>query len=599
MRLTRHRSNTAGDVKSETLSDTAAIISLNPEQQPQSERDGLQVAYTNGDSRTTDPDDETLDSPSHDPPAERLIPLSSSVTTSPRSRSRSAYFADDDNTSRTSRLESMHANLDSSVSRIISLSDGTSVHDPPAQPQAEPRRLQNWHYMGEAFRSISEKHKAVVATRVRVREERKSLRRQRETVIGLDIRIASGLRELFNKRPNEEVSSLIALFEQLEKTRDELLQQEDDYNIIEDELIVEEFDLQEAEDKIFPELPSGGSTFIGDHNITTYLEGQDARESDGADSRVIHGPEMTQYFSRVGDEDIIQESLDELRKERAHLVAEERIRARLGLTLDTESQDFLSQFDQRQNELQDQLARVREDLIKLQETLASDDDVVHASTQFGDSSSPLNQAMDELEPLEASDPDLLFPSMSSSLPTLPHLPSNSHKMSATTGAEHANSLLLPDEDSSPVFPSPDQTPKPESIGTIAFINNWLLDMLRRSPREVQRLKSADVFQQLQLKQVRLAESVLGSWLDDDEEAMNNFSNQEIGARSLYISSNAVAESTRVSKTRSQPTLATVAHHSGSVRRVNAPFRRAVGITFTIQQHDRRDGQDMSLKARST
>ena len=50
-----------------------------------------------------------------------------------------------------------------------------------------------------------------------------------------------------------------------------------------------------------------------------------------------------------------------------------------------------------------------ENLIKLQETLASDDDVVHASTQFGNSSSPLNQAMDELEPLEASDPDLLFP----------------------------------------------------------------------------------------------------------------------------------------------------------------------------------------------
>ena len=58
-------------------------------------------------------------------------------------------------------------------------------------------------------------------------------------------------------------------------------------------------------------------------------------------------------------------------------------------------------------------------------------------------------------------------------------------------------------------------------------------MLRRSPREVQRSKSTDVFRQLQLEQVRLAESVLGSWLDD-EEAMNNFSNQEVDARSLYI-----------------------------------------------------------------
>jgi hypothetical protein len=122
-------------------------------------------------------------------------------------------------------------------------------------------------------------------------------------------------------------------------------------------------------------------------------------------------------------------------------------------------------------------------------------------------------------------------------------------------------------------------------------------MLRRSPREVQRLKSTDVFRQLQLEQVRLAESVLGSWLDD-EEAMNNFSNQEVEARSLYISSNAIAESTRISITRSQPMRATVAYHSGGVRRVNAPFSRLVAIAFTIQQHDRRCEQDISSRARS-
>jgi hypothetical protein len=602
MRLTRHRPNTAGDVKSETLNGTAAIASLNSEQQPQSEVDSLRIPYTNGDSQTKDPDDETLNLSSHDLPAEQFPPLSSTPTTSSGNRSRSAYYPEE-HISRTKQLESMSVSLDSSVSRvprvprIIGLSNGASVHDPPAQRQAEPRRSQNWHYMGEAFRSISEKHKAIVATRIRVREERNSLRRQREAVIGLDIRVANGLRELFNKRPNEEVSSLIALFEQLQKTRDDLLQQEDDYNIIEDDLIGEEFDLEEAENKIFPELPSGGGTFIDDQDIATYLEGLEPRESDGTDSHVIHRPEVTQYFSRVGDEDIIQESLDELRKERAHLVEEERMRARLGLTLDTESQDFLNQFDRRQNELQDQLARVREDLIKLQETLASDGDIVHASTQFGNSSGPLTQAMDELEPLEVSDPDLLFPSMSSSLSALPHLPSNFHTVSVAASARRADSLLLPDEDSSPVFPSPTGTPKPESIAPAAFINDWLLDMLRRSPREVQRLKSTDTFQQLQLKQARLAEYVLGSWLDN-EDAMNNFSERKVGASSFYLSPNAIAESARISKTRSQPALATIAYHPGGLRRVSAPFRRAVEITFTIQQHERRGEQDMSLKARS-
>jgi len=80
--------------------------------------------------------------------------------------------------------------------------------------------------------------------------------------------------------------------------------------------------------------------------------------------------------------------------------------------------------------------------------------------------------------------------------------------------------------------------------------------------------------------------------------MNDFSEQKVGAGSLYISSNAVAESARISKTRSQPALATVAYHSDGLRRIRAPLRTAVGITFTIQQHERRGEQDMLLKARS-
>jgi len=172
MRLTRHRPNGAGVVKSETLNGTAAIASPNSEQQPQSELDSLRVAYTNGDSQTKDPDDETRNL-SYDLPAERLPPPSSSLTTS-RNKSRGAYHPEE-HISRTKQLESLSASLESSASRvscIIGLSNGASVHDPPAQRRAEPRRSQNWHYLGETFRSIGEKHNAIVATRIRVREER-------------------------------------------------------------------------------------------------------------------------------------------------------------------------------------------------------------------------------------------------------------------------------------------------------------------------------------------------------------------------------------------------------------------------------------------
>ena len=487
----------------------------------------------------------------------------------------------------------MPLNLDGGATRQRNLWEEPFGYEPVAHRQAERRQSQRWHYMGEAFRSISEKHKAIMATRIRVREERNRLRRERETVIGLDIRLASGLREIFNKRPSEEMSGLIDLFDQLQISRDNLLQQEDDYKIVEDELIGEEFELQEAENRVFPDLPSGGSSFVDGQDITTYLEGLETLESDGGDSPVFHHPEMTQYFSRVGDADIIQESLDELRRERAHLVEEERVRARVGRMLDKESQDFLNQFDHRHKSLQDQLARVQEDLIKLQDRLVSDDDVVYASSQFSDYGGPPNQAVDELEPREVPDPDLLFPIVSFSLLTLPPLSSASQKMFVAADARSTDSLLLPDEDSSPVFPSPVGTPKPDSIGPAAYINDWLLDILRRSPREVQRLKLVGTFQHLQLKQVQLAESVLGRWLEG-EEAMDDFSKHELGARSLCISSNGVAESGRISKSRSQPRLATVTYHSDGLRRLDAPPRRTVGLTFTMQQRDYRSEPDLSL-----
>lgn len=554
------------------------------------------MSHANGKLQTQNHENETLGADSHNLPAEPLPTLPRNGMTSPESSARRSYNVEE-HTSHRTPLTSMSANLNGSASAEVNISGGTSVYEPVPARQAEPYESQKWRYVNQSFRSISEKHKAIVATRIKVREKRNSLRRQRETVIDLDIRIASGLRKLFNTLPMEETTSLFGLFEQLQKSRDELLQQEDDYDTVEDELIGEEFELQEVESKIFPGLPGSERSFIDDQDITRYLEGLEIPESDSGDGAVVNRPEMVQYFSRMGDADIIQESLDDLRRERAHIVEEERVRARLGLTLDKESQDFLNQFDHRHRELQDRLARVQEDLIRAQEALASDDDVVHASSQFGNHGAPLDQAMDELEPLATSDPDLLFPVVSSSLSTLPPLSSNSPKVLVAASARDTESLLLPDEDSSPVFPSLPGTPRPESIGTSAYIDDWLLDILRRSPHEVQRLKLNATFQQLQLKQVQLAKSVLGKWRDH-EEAVKDFSKQELGARSLYISSNAIAESVRISKPLSLPALATAAYPSSSLRRLKAPPRGVVRNHFTIEQHDRHSEPDSAIKARS-
>lgn len=548
------------------------------------------MSHANGKLQTQNHENETLGAASHDLPAEPLLALPCNGMISPESSGRRSYNFEE-HTSHRTPLASMSANLNGGASAEVNISGGASVYEPVPARQAEPYESQKWRYVNQSFRSISEKHKAIVATRIKVREKRNSLRRQRETVIDLDIRTASGLRELFNTLPMEETTSLFALFEQLQKSRDELLQQEDDYNTVEDELIGEEFELQEAESKIFPGLPSGGSSFIDDQDITRYLEGLEIPESNSGDGAVVNSPEMAQYFSRMGDADIIQESLDDLRRERAHIVEEERVRARLGLSLDKESQDFLNQFDRRHRELQDRLARVQEDLIKAQESLASDDDVLHASSQFSNHDAPFGQAMDELEPLAASDPDLLFPVVSSSLSPLS---SNSPKVLVAASARETESLLLPDEDSSPVFPSLPGTPRPESIGTFAYIDDWLLNMLRRSPHEVQRLKLNATFQQLQLKQVQLAKSVLERWRDH-EDAMKDFSKQEMDARSLYISSNTIAASVTISKTLSLPALAPAAYPSSGLRRLKAPPRGVVGNHFTIEQHSE---PDSAIRARS-
>lgn len=89
-----------------------------------------------------------------------------------------------------------------------------------------------------------------------------------------------------------------------------------------------------------------------------------------------------EYLSRIGDADVVEERLQELRHERACLVEEGKSRVRVGMNLDEESLQFLESFDRRHEELQEQYAAIQEDLTKMREKLPLSIPLPFATTQF-------------------------------------------------------------------------------------------------------------------------------------------------------------------------------------------------------------------------
>jgi hypothetical protein len=397
---------------------------------------------------------------------------------------------------------------------------------------------------------LSEMRMGVVGMRVRAQEIRTSLRGEREAMSDVDARFLQQLRNVLARTPSAELLELLRLGEEVQESRDRFYPMEDDYNKLEDRLDLDEYELHEAESRLYDQLDSSRLSSVKEEDLVAFdLESTAQEQATEAELETSwpesHEPAYTEYLSLVGDAHLVLEQLQDLRRERAHLVEEERVRARYGLRLDEDSINFLKSFDSVHQSLQDQYAAIHDSLVIMRQNLAMDNALSFATTQFADESSSTATRFRQL--LRAAPPVLFASDLDESAASSPHpAPAND---TSEFPPPRADSLLLRGDDVSPVFPAGNDTDR-GPISTITYINEWLLDRLRRSSLEVWRFKLAEELKGLRLDESQLRDLVI-QWWSKDEKAGDFLSEERTKAISVSLTSNPDTEYEHSQRARSE------------------------------------------------
>jgi hypothetical protein len=432
---------------------------------------------------------------------------------------------------------------------------------PSPLPQEEPqyndaqfgRHRRN---LNETVRKLQDGCNKMLDIRLKVHERRSIIRQERQDLSDKDAQLMQELRNVLLTSPNEKLKRLLDLCEEMQTLRNELFPKEDDYNILEDQLISAEFELEETSGKLLTALEGVRNSWQGENDLGSLLE--DSAELEGVPSMEseTQRPEDTEYLLRLGDRDIVFERLSELRHERAILVEEEKIRARVGMVLGKEAQEFLDTFDSRHGQLQQELAIIDNDIARLMKAQERTEGIFFATTLFDDLDDGAGFAPDEVRHSDVS------------LPPAAMLPSDAVQPTATQDqptpvSEKPNNscrdpLLLPVDNTQPTFnrfPGTDSRflttehrinawllKQQESMGADVFINAWLLNVLRSSASEIYQYKSALDEQTLNVSREGLRDLVL-EWWSLDDAAGEYLKTLRLEARGLSLSATS-ATSTR-------------------------------------------------------
>jgi hypothetical protein len=423
----------------------------------------------------------------------------------------------------------------------------TTRQDLPYRDARHPRRR---HGIRGNLGVLSEMRMGVIGTRVKAQEVRTSLRGEREAMSDVDARFLQQLRNVFARTPNAELLELLRLGEEVQESRDRFYPMEDDYNKLEDRLDLEEYELHEAESRLYDQLDSSRLSSVKEEDLVAIdlesISQEPVTKAELETSRPeSHEAAYTEYLSRVGDAHLVLEQLQDLRRERAHLVEEERVRARYGLRLDEDSINFLESFDSVHQRLQDQYAGIHDSLATMRQNLGIDNPLSFATTQFADESSPAGTRVIQL--LRVAPPAIVVSDLNGSAASSPH-PAPADGTNEPP-LPRTDSLLLKDDDVSPMFPAGSDNDR-GPISTVTYINEWLLSQLRRSSLEVWRFKLAKELEGLRLDESQLRDLVI-QWWSKDEKAGSFLSEERTKAISLSLTSNPDIEYEHNQRARSE------------------------------------------------
>jgi hypothetical protein len=386
-----------------------------------------------------------------------------------------------------------------SASQQNRLSSATS----PATPErsAGPERTSpsradlHRRKINEILRQLTNMQSATRSTRLILQQARTGLRQNRKIMTELDANFLRELRILLLAQPREDVERLLRLCEELQKYHDEFLPEEDNYNTLEKRLMQDDFDLQEALNDLVPYVVEHGPRFLREPSILSqesYYNNQTAEIVPAVTESSRPQPtKLTEYLSRVGDLDLIRESLNDLRRERAHLVAEAHMRSRVKLELGKESRAFLDSFNVRHEELLREMDVVSAEVDRLRSSLIDlglEDYTIVQTSPFDERSHILSPSATTSEH-ENPSLQIFEDGMSdTSLATSP--PPSPRAILSVFQFPRSDPLLLAADDWSRVFPIPEEG-EAGTITPLELVEDWMADTLRRSSLAVMRFRSED------------------------------------------------------------------------------------------------------------
>ncbi|KAL9106835.1 MAG: hypothetical protein Q9227_008168 [Pyrenula ochraceoflavens] len=342
---------------------------------------------------------------------------------------------------------------------------------------------------------MREKRSSLIAHRVQLQEQRTQLRAGRDDAIDLDAKFTKALTAFASKPLSPEAEALLNLCERVQSAKTHYLAKEDDYNLLESALDQSEWELKELEGKLYRQLDNltqvprlFGASSIEPIDQSDLISSSSASTTSG---RVEYHPLLRDLLSRLGDADMVNEQLTDLRAIRAQNVEQQRTLRSLGQELDEAGIQFLADFDANHKQLQSELSKISTDISGLRR-LCREEHLLEDDTSYD---------LDEeviLHGNESFVPDPLLVDRPKSLPDL-----------------EASNLQHEDQSSSRgVPPALDTLRQTKSSDALTYINDWFLWRLRRSSLEVKRYKSASALDQLRDNEPYLSNLILKNWNKD-------------------------------------------------------------------------------------
>ncbi|KAL2001586.1 hypothetical protein VTN02DRAFT_1565 [Thermoascus thermophilus] len=321
-------------------------------------------------------------------------------------------------------------------------------------PESGPRSPQDTK-LRKTISDVVSRQADVFAKRSQARELRLALRYKRDEEAAIRAELLKKINAFHAQRAVENMQSLSSEVEKIQSATDAYLSLENRYHRVEDQLEQDEYALSKMERKLSGLLcrllPTNGQR---NHSDSEDGDSEDATSTISDD--VHFNPLHSEYLSRVGDVDILRERLSDLDCERFAIAEKGKLRMRLNIPLDAESQELLSTYEERKTRIQEELNDALRDVYRLKE-ICQDQDILKNTSDNGKNIKGCDIDFENTTP-------------------------------------HNEPLMVSEfEDASPFF---EQDMSRSLNRTNFFINKWILHKLRHSSIETLYLKTTAEVQNL-------------------------------------------------------------------------------------------------------